>query len=127
MPIAPDRAGGRSAADVQAAIERFLKASRHPALLEPGEEILPLGEGNFVLEIRGPRLVLQAWDRNRNLVRRVSAIKDEVRGRLELTVERFARREGSLFLLDLARPAGAEAGRRGPRRVFRERFRQMLS
>jgi hypothetical protein len=46
---------------------------------------------------------------------------------MELTVERFARREGSLFLIDLAVPAGAEVGRRGPRRVFRERFREMLS
>src|SRR5579871_2523272 len=126
MPLAADRAGGRSAADAQAAIERFLKASRQPALLEPGEDVLPLGDGNFVLETRGSRLTLQAWDRTRNLVRRVSAIKEEARGRLELTVERFARREGSLYLIDLATPTGAETGRRGPRRVFRERFREML-
>jgi len=126
MPGAADRADGRSAADAQAAIERFLKSSRQPALLEPGEDILPLAAGNFVLEIRGSRLVLQAWDRTRNLVRRVGRIKTETRGRLELVVERFARREGSLFLIDLAQPAGAETGRRGPRRVFRERFREML-
>jgi len=127
MPVAADGAGSRSAADAQAAIERFLKASRQPALLEPGEEILALSAGNFVLEVRGSRLTLQAWDRSRNFVRRVAAVKQESRGRLELTVERFARREGSLFLLDLAVPAGADLGRRGPRRVFREQFRQMLS
>jgi hypothetical protein len=121
-----DRAGSRSAADAQSAIERFLKASRQPALLEPGEDVLPLGQGNFVLESRASRLVLQAWDEKRNLVRRVARIKAETRGRLELVVERFARREGSLFLIDLAHPAGAETGRRGPRRVFRERFREML-
>lgn len=127
MPAAADRAGSRSAADAQAAIERFLKASRQPALLEPGEELLPLAGGNFALETRGSRLMLQAWDRTRNFVRRITAIKHESRGRLELTVERFARREGSLFLLDLAVPAGAELGRRSPRRVFREQFRHMLS
>jgi hypothetical protein len=127
MPGALDRADGRSAAEAQAAIERFLTASRQPAMLEPGEDVLPLGAGNFVLEIRGSRLVLQAWDRTRNLVRRVARIKAETRGRLELIVERFARREGSLYLIDLAQPAGAETGRRGPRRVFRELFRQMLS
>ena len=127
MPVAADRAGGRSAADAQAAIERFLKACRQPALLEPGEELLPLSAGNFVLETRGSRLTLQAWDRTRNLVRRIAAVKHESRGRLELIVERFARREGSLFLLDLAVPAGADLGRRSPRRVFRERFRHMLS
>src|ERR1041385_7560539 len=127
MSLAAGGAGGRSAADAQAAIERFLKASRQPALLEPGEEILALSAGNFVLELRGSRLTLQAWARSRNFVRRVAAVKQESRGRLELTVERFARREGSLFLLDLAVPAGADLGRRGPRRVFREQFRQMLS
>ena len=127
MPVAADRAGSRGAADAQAAIERFLKASRQPALLEPGEEILPLAAGNLVLEMRGSRLMLQAWDRTRNFVRRVVAVKNESRGRMEVSVERFARREGSLFLLDLAVPAGAEAGRRSPRRVFREQFRHMLS
>jgi hypothetical protein len=126
MPVAANRAGGRSAGDAQAAIERFLKASRQPALLEPGEDVLPLGDGNFVLEMHGSRLVLQAWDRARNLVRRVARVKAETRGRIELIVERFARREGSLYLIDLAHPAGADLGRRGPRRVFRERFREML-
>ena len=47
MPLAADRADGRSAAGAQAAIERFLKASRQPAVLEPGEEMLPLGGGQF--------------------------------------------------------------------------------
>ena len=125
MPVAADPAGSRSAADAQAAIESFLKASRQPALMEPGEEILPLGD-NFALELRGARLTLQAWDRTRNLVRRVTAVKHQSRGRLELAVERFARRQGSLFLLDLAVPAGAGLGRRSPRRVFREQFRRML-
>ena len=43
-----------------------------------------------------------------------------------MTVERFARREGRMFLLDLARPSGAEMGRRSGRLVFRERFRLFL-
>jgi hypothetical protein len=73
MPPAVDRADGRSAADAQAAIERFLKTSRQPALLEAGEDLLPLEPGSFAIEMRGSRLTLQAWDRNRNIVRRVVA------------------------------------------------------
>ena len=46
--------------------------------------------------------------------------------RLELGVERFGGRQGKLFLLDLARRAGAEMGRRSGRLVFRERFRLFL-
>jgi hypothetical protein len=120
------RAAGCSGEDARAAIEAFLEGARQPALLEPGEELLPLGDGNFAIELRGERLTLQAWDRTRNLTRRVTAVGSASAGRLEMTVERFARREGRMYLLDLARRAGADMGRRSGRLVFRERFRLFL-
>jgi hypothetical protein len=43
-----------------------------------------------------------------------------------MTVERFARREGQMFLLDLGRRSGAELSKRTGRLVFRERFRLFL-
>ena len=112
--------------EIRAAIAAFLKNSKQPALLEPGEELLPIKEDNFALDLRGGRLTLQAWDRTRNLTRRVTAIQQATSARLEITVQRFARREGQLFLLDLARRAGADLGRRSARLVFRERFRLFL-
>lgn len=121
------RAPGRSAAEFQAAVESFLKASKQPALLEPGEEMIPISGRNFTFDVRDSRVTLQAWDERRNLVRRVVAIHEETRGRMELVVERFAGKRGPLFLLDLARPASAEWSRRGTRLVFRERFRDFLS
>jgi hypothetical protein len=120
------RGVGQNVAETRAVIEAFLKNCREPALLEPGEELLPITAGNFLLEMRGSRLTLQAWDRTRNLTRRITATKEPTAARLELTVERFARREGQLFLLDLARRAGAELGHRSGRLVFRERFRLFL-
>ena len=120
------RVPGRSAEELEAAVERFLKASQQPALLEPGEEIIPLSGGNFALENRGSRIILQASDDRRSLVRRVVDIREQVRGRLELVVERFAGKRGALFLLDLARPTGQDWERRGTRLVFREQFRQFL-
>jgi len=114
-------------ADAQAAIERFLESSRQPALLEAGEPLLPLAKDNFSLQIRSSRLTLQAWDQNRNLVRRVTGVAAEARGRLELVVERFARKEGRLLLVDLARPSTQDFERRSERLVFRERFRQFLT
>ncbi|MBZ5727425.1 MAG: hypothetical protein LAP87_20810 [Acidobacteriia bacterium] len=121
-----DRPPGRTTVEIRAVIEAFLQSCRQPALLEPGEELLPLTGDNFSLEMRGSRLMLEAWDRTRNLARRVTALQEPSAARLELTVERFARREGQLFLLDLARPAGADLGRRSARLVFRERFRLFL-
>jgi hypothetical protein len=44
------RAPGATSSEARAAIERFLKASQKPALLEPGEEWLALVEGSFSLE-----------------------------------------------------------------------------
>jgi hypothetical protein len=84
------RVPGRSAEELQAAVERFLKASRKPALLEPGEPIIPITGANFLVEVRNSRFTLQAWDDERNMVRRVIDIQEEKRGRLELVVERFA-------------------------------------
>jgi hypothetical protein len=115
-----------TATETRAVIEAFLRNCREPALLEPGEELLPITGNNFLLELNGPRLTLQAWDRTRNLTRRVTAVKEPGSARLEMTVERFARREGQLFLLDLSRRAGAELGQRSGRLVFRERFRLFL-
>src|ERR1035438_8391190 len=112
--------------EIRALIAAFLKNAKQPALLEPGEELLPLTEDNFALDLHGGRLTLQAWDRTRNLTRRVTGIQEATSARLEITVERFARREGQVFLLDLARRAGADLGRRSARLVFRERFRLFL-
>jgi hypothetical protein len=125
MPSA-ERPSSADPEEIRAAIAAFLGAARQPALLEPGEELLPLAADNFALELRSGRLTLQAWDRMRNLTRRVTGIAHNSVARLELIVERFPRRRGQLFLLDLARPAGAEMGRRGGRLVFRERFRGFL-
>src|SRR5882672_683091 len=121
------RAPGRGAEELQAAVERFLKASQKPALLEPGEQMMPLTGGNFAMETRNARLTLQAWDDRRNVVRRIVDIRDNTPGRLELVAEHFAGKRGPVFLLDLARPASRGWERRGARLVFRERFRQFLS
>lgn len=111
--------------DLGVAIERFLATARTPALLEPGEDQFALAEGQYELQRRGGRLVIQVWDDTRNLVRRVLAVREERPGRLALTVERFARQQGQVLLLDLARSKPAEE-RRGVRLVFREQFRRSL-
>jgi hypothetical protein len=107
-------------------VEEFLEKAKEPALFEAGEELFPLTSENYALEMRGSRLILEVWDRTRNLSRRLTAAQPANGGRLELTVERFAKREGAVFVVDLARPSGADIGRRSERLVFRERFRMFL-
>ncbi|MCE5308104.1 MAG: hypothetical protein LLG20_10720 [Acidobacteriales bacterium] len=113
-------------AEAQAAIERFLDRSRQPALLEPGEEPIPLEPGQYALEHRGEKLWIHAWDKTRNLTRRIAGVASETAGKLELCVEKFAKQQGQLTLVDLERPQGQSVERRGARMVLREQFRRFL-
>jgi hypothetical protein len=126
MPNSKRGPGRCSPAEVLAAIERFLNASRQPILLEPGEDHFALETGSYSIESENGRLTIQVWDSRRNLVRRVMGIEEEKPGKLELTIEKFPRREGRLLLIDMARPALAGAPLKGRRLSFRERLRRLL-
>ncbi|MGE5648114.1 MAG: hypothetical protein ACM336_20240 [Acidobacteriota bacterium] len=112
-------------AAAESSVRRFLAAARHPVLLEPGEEQFPLADSTYSIEWRGSRLLLQVWDDTRNLARRITGLREERPGRLELAVERFGGRPGRVFLLDLGRVSPAEE-RKGERLVWREEFRRSL-
>jgi hypothetical protein len=107
-------------------IQRFLRTARRPALVEPGEPILLLGRDHFTVEAKPAHILVQAWDSSRNLVRRVTSVGRTEKGKLSLTVQRFAGREGAMQLVDLAHPRTQDWERKGSRMVFRERFRCML-
>ncbi len=112
--------------EIRLAIDRFLQAAKQPALLEAGEESIALSGNNLVLEDRGAALLLQAWDERRNLVRRLSEIESEGRGRLELRAERFGKKFATLTLLDLDRSSRERLELRGARLEFREQMRRFL-
>jgi hypothetical protein len=116
----------RAAADLHGAVVRFLSSCTEPALLDPGEPLLPLDSGNYCLEMRGGRLIFEAWDNSRNLVRRVIDITGERRGRLELQVEKFGGRAGKLWLVDRTASHDLRSDRDAARFGFRERFRRFL-
>ncbi len=109
------------------AIHGFIQTSRAPVLLEPGEPQIPMQPDCFSLEVRSGRVMLQAWDDRRNISRRVTAIAGQSAGRLDLTVEHFGKRTGTLQILDLHRPQVQTAARRGSRLTYREAFRHSLS
>ena len=95
-------------------------------MCEPGEESLAITADNFLLETRNGWLSLQAWDHRRNLVRRVTGIERQTRGKLVLRIERFGKRTGTLSLLDLRRSAGENVTLKSDRLEFREQFRRFL-
>lgn len=105
--------------------QAFLRGSREPVLVEPGEEPLALAPENYCLELRQGRVLFQAWDQQRMIVRRLVAVRENSRGRLELAVERFGKRQGAVLFYDQAR-GGQPERRRGARLVLREVFRRSL-
>jgi hypothetical protein len=111
---------------IQLEIDLFLRAAKRPVVLDPGEEPIPIGPDNFVLSARGTAVNLECWSETRNLTRRVRSVRAQRRGRLELEVEHFGGRVGTLLLLDWESPANADAQRRGARLKYRERFRRSL-
>ena len=108
------------------AIERFLKASKKPVLIEPGEDPLTIASDTFVVTVRPSSASIECWDDKRSLTRRVTRVKLDRPGRLELEVEHFGGRTGVLTLVDLDRIVHREAARKGARLKYRERFRQSL-
>jgi hypothetical protein len=116
-----------AAEEAHQAIQRFLSRSRTPVMIEPGEGQIALIKDSYHVEFANGRLTLQAWDKDRNIVRKVTGISEEKAGRLDLLVERFGKRTGTLQLLDLARPQVQAAGKRGARLHYREIFGRSLS
>src|SRR5947207_2857958 len=112
--------------DLELAITKFLKASHQPVLSEAGEELIPLGTGNYIVETKNGSVVLQAWSERRNLVRRVTGVESETTSKLVLKVERFGKRIGTLALIDLRKAAAGSVELRSTRLEFREQFRRFL-
>jgi hypothetical protein len=113
-------------AELLQTIERFLESSQEPVLFEPGEESLAITPENFVAEMRGGSAQLQAWDQRRNLVRRVTAIESQSRGKLVLKVARFGKLSGILELIDCKKALRDNVPLRSARLGFREQFRRFL-
>jgi hypothetical protein len=117
----------QSDSGLRSAVERFIAAAAQPAVLDPGEEPLPLIGQNWEITEWNGRLVLQAWNDTRNLVRKIVEIKDQRRDRISLVTERFPKTAGELQIADLAAAAGVELRRKSTRLAFRDRFRLMLA
>ncbi len=113
--------------DLRAVVEQFVASAVRPALLDPGEEPFPLITDQWSVSEWNGRLMLQAWNLNRNLVRKIVSVKEQRRDRLSLVTERFPKAAGELQIADLAAPLGVELERKSLRLAFRDRFRLTLA
>jgi predicted HTH domain antitoxin len=120
-------AGGASRsnpAEARLSIQRFLATSRNPVFIEPGEEPVALTADNYTLEWRSGYLTFEVWTETRVLSRRITRVTRESRARLELEIERFQKRTGTVSLLDAAE--AQDHSRRNAKLTYRELFRRSL-
>jgi hypothetical protein len=115
-----------SPGEMEATIRRFLSCCRAPVLIEPGEEPIPLDTDRYTIEPRGDSCVLHAWSGSGNLVRRVTAIVRESRGKIEARARRFGGGEATLTLVDAARKSAGVHRQAGPLQ-FRETLRRAIA
>ena len=108
-------------------LESFASACGEPALIEPGLAPLRLLPGQHEWTLAGGRVLIEAWDEDQRLTRRIRAIRQQRPGRLTLEVEHFGKRTGTLELVDQARPAAVEPARRAARLALRQRFGRFLA
>jgi hypothetical protein len=115
-----------SPGEMEDAIRQFLSGCREPVLVEPGEEPIPLEVDRYTIEPRGDSCVFHAWNESGNLVRRVTAIVRESRGKIELRARRFGSGEVALTLMDAARRSASLQRSAGPLQ-FRETLRRIIA
>ncbi len=111
---------------LRAVLESFLSECQEPRLLENGQPLLVVDRRSVQFLPRGRWLQLEAWDGDQFLSRRVTAVRALSRHRLELTVERFGGKAGTVTFFDAARPANVALRGRSLRQVFGETFRGFL-
>lgn len=118
QPVAP--------AELLIAIETFLTNCRAPAVLEHGEEAIPLRTGEYSLENRAGKVSIEVWTESRSISRRILSVDRHSTGVLDCSVHRFGGKPGKLSFLDLERPQSAHRFQSGMRQSFAEQFRRML-
>ncbi len=106
-------------------IQQFIATCRSPCVVEPGEQPIALQPEHYALETRGQACLLHAWSEAGNLVRRITAVERERRGRLDLRARRFGQGETSLALIDRARK-GERVARLADQAQYREYLRRVL-
>src|SRR5258706_11897082 len=106
-------------------ILKFVASCRQPVLKESGGEPLPIVADQLTLEMQGGRLMLDAWDDRRSVVRRILRIRQSSAKALTLGVHRLGGQEGALTLSDSALASSAMRRDQQRQRLL-ERFARLL-
>lgn len=113
--------------EIRERILRFVSrcAGARPVLKEEATEPVALEAGRFTLEVQGNKLLLEAWDESRSVVRRIVGVRRESESEMVLAYRRFGQGQGTLRILASAKSTGG-LRRDALRAEFAERLRKLL-
>lgn len=114
-----------SAEELRQTIVSFVESCSDPVIVEAGEKPIAIQPGRYVVEAGGTGCLLHVWGEEGNLVRRISAVERQERGRLDLQARTFGKGQLTLSLVERAHRGSAFDRDSAPLR-FRERFRRLL-
>jgi hypothetical protein len=122
MPPPPD---ADSLRQLQDEIEAFLRSLRHPVVAEDEVDLFDLTACKWQVSIEHGKLIFEAWNPARSIVRRVEEIAYQDRGRLGVFVRKpGGRQTGTLEFRELERAEGAARG--ASRSTFRHELLSVL-
>ena len=112
--------------EVALQIRGFVERCEQPLVFEKGAAPFALLHGEYQLgEVNG-RLLLEVWDDQRLLRRRLKKVMRASDGRLEVEAEKFGKRPATVVFTDIATWRGMQLLGKAEKLEFRERFRRML-
>jgi hypothetical protein len=116
-----------TAEELRDRILAFIAACRpHRPVIKEESETMPLEPERFSVEVRQGKVLLEAWDDARSLVRRVVEIRKETEHELVLGYRRFGAGQGAVRIVASAKRA-PELRREAARSRFADRLRKMLA
>lgn len=93
-------------------LREFILNCQRPAVVEPGEAVQFLREGEYSIEpVSSAAALLEVWGEAKVLRRRIVSIRCVTRWKIEAVVEKFGRKRGALTLLDAEAGGGATVER----------------
>jgi hypothetical protein len=113
--------------EIRKQLEEAIAPFHRIGVLEPGFPMIDTSGGGIAFTERPRSLVMEAWDREHNLTRRISAVEQRKPGKVIVRTERLGGKSGTLTMVDLERAEASVVVLRGEREELREQLRGMLS
>ena len=113
--------------DLKEKIELFLLEHSRPILSEPGQEVMDLSSSSYSFSTQYGKLLWHIWNEQTNVVRQITGINKESKGRMELRYQKFGKGPAGTLVLADSRARPDQLDRRARRTQYLRTLRRWLN